>query len=215
MSVHHYFYAEVKTGDKWIGLVPFVKMHDGKFKMQPLLWGQSSMYDFYEELIDNAGVSCGLPEDISAELLEVFHNPNEKTTSLFGKEITWREYYRDKVHSVKYNTAITSKIKRDRPYKYQGYVDKRTIAAFEVGEIDEIGSWLTSEEYEKRSAKGKKQYAWFEWNVWWEEYGLRYDIFQKVESLLEWYRESSFLKGSGYSYHDFCGSNVRLIIYRS
>lgn len=216
MSTYYYFYAEVKNNGKWIGLSPIVKSHDGKYKIQPLMWGQSAMYELYEDMIDTCSACCGLPEDVSAELLEEFHAHDEKTTDFWGnKEITWGEYYKTCVHSVNYDEAVRKKIKRDRPYKYQGYVHKRLIAAFEVGEIEDLQCWLTIDEYKELPDNEKKEYAWYEWNEYCGEYGFRFELYQKIENLLDWYREEAFSSKSEYNYEDFIGANVRLIIHRS
>lgn len=216
MSTYYTFYAEVKIDGKWVGLSPYVKTHDGKFKIKPLIWGQSALYETYLEMTDATSARCGLPEDVSKELLEVFHAPNEKTMDFWGKnEITWGEYYTHCVHTVDYTEAVVNRIKKDRPYKFQGYVSKCLIAAFEVGEIEDLGTWLTKEEYKKLPAKEKVEYAWYEWNNWWDEYGYRYDLYQKVENLLDWYREEAMSLDSEYKYPDVVGSNVRIIIYQT
>ncbi len=216
MSTYYYFYAEVKNNGKWVGLSPIVKISNGQYKVEPLLSGQSYLYETYEEMIAEYSSGCGLPEDVSDELLEIFHKHDEKTTSIWGdKEITWGEYYRGCVHSVDYDEAVKNKIKRDRPYKFQGYVSKYLIAAFEVGELDRLCSWLTKREYDKLPKEEKKEYAWYEWNEWDSEYGIRYELYQKIESLLDWYRQTAYYSKGEYSYQDFVGSNVRLILYRS
>ena len=43
-----------------------------------------------------------------------------------------------------------------KEYKYEGYVSKRTVADFEVGETDEIDNQFTYEEYLAFSDKQKK-----------------------------------------------------------
>ncbi len=216
MSTYYTFYAEVKIDGKWVGLSPYVKTHDGKFKIKPLIWGYSALHDTYLEMIDEHSARCGLPEDVSKELLEVFHALDEKTMDFWGKkEITWREYYTHCVHSVDYIEAVVNRIKRDRPYKFQGYVDKYLIASFEVGELEDLRSWLTKEEYEKLPDKEKKDYVWYEWNNYWDEYGYRFDLYQKVENLLDWYRDEAMCHDSKYKHEDVVGSNVRIIIHQS
>ena len=214
MSVEYLFYAEVKTKDKWIGLLPIIKTADGKYKVTELMWGQSAFSDFYDELCEGNSARCGLPSDISSDLQEIFHSPDEKTESFWGREITWGEYYENCVHSVNYSEAIRNKIIRDRPYKYQGYVDKRSIAAFEVGDENGICSWLTKDEYEDLPKEEKLDYTWYEWNEWGDVYGLRYELYRKVEALLGWYRDAVSYSKDEYDYDDFVGSNVRIIIHR-
>ena len=128
--------------------------------------------------------------------------------------MTWREYYKHFVHVVNYDEAVRSRIKKDRPFKYQGYVYKHLIAAFEVGEED-IHYWLSRDEYEAMSEQEQKEYAWYEWNDYDGEYGILYDIYTMVENLLGWYRQNALFKSKQYNYEDFIASNVRLIIYMS
>ncbi|MCD2491593.1 hypothetical protein LQE92_02995 [Lacrimispora sp. NSJ-141] len=55
-------------------------------------------------------------------------------------------------------------MKKDRPFRYHGYVLKYSIAAYEIGEQEEIIDWLTRQEYDFLSEEEKKDYVYFEWN---------------------------------------------------
>ena len=112
-----------------------------------------------------------------------------------------------------YDYAVKSRIKKERPYKYMGYVNKYAIAGFEVGEND-IEYWLTKDEYDKLDEERKKEYAWYEWNNYYDEYGSLFEIYQMIENLLSWFREAGFDYKSGYNIEDATSGNVRLIIYR-
>ena len=165
-------------------------------------------------MIETAGCHCGVPEDASPEILGKFKPLDDLTGLNVGNGLTWREFYKHFVHAVNYDEAVRKRIKKDRPFKYQGYVYKHLIAAFEVGE-EEIGYWLTRDEYAAMTEQEQKEYAWYEWNDYDGEYGILYSIYSMVENLLEWYRQNALFTSKQYNYEDFIGSNVRLIIYMS
>lgn len=90
------------------------------------------------------------------------------------------------------------------------------IAAYEIGEQEEIVDWLTKQEYDSLSEEEKKDYAYFEWNEWQDWYGIYNDIVHRVNALLEWFSEWSFCHFKDCSYEDQypSGEQVRLIGYR-
>ena len=214
MSTSFYFYVEAKNNGKWVSINPIVKGSNGEYQMVPLLWGQSYLRETYENMIETAGCHCGVPEDASPEILGKFKPLDDLTGLNVGNGLTWREFYKHFVHAVNYDEAVRKRIKKDRPFKYQGYVYKHLIAAFEVGE-EEIGYWLTRDEYDAMTEQEQKEYAWYEWNDYDGEYGILYSIYSMVENLLEWYRQNALFTSKQYNYEDFIGSNVRLIIYMS
>ena len=214
MSTSFYFYVEAKNNGKWVCINPIVKGSNGEYQMVPLLWGQSYLRETYENMIETVGCHCGVPEDASPEILGKFKPLDDLTGLNVGNGLTWREFYKHFVHAVNYDEAVRKRIKKDRPFKYQGYVYKHLIAAFEVGE-EEIGYWLTRDEYDAMTEQEQKEYAWYEWNDYDGEYGILYSIYSMVENLLEWYRQNALFTSKQYNYEDFIGSNVRLIIYMS
>lgn len=211
MSVYNSIYAEVKVGDKWFSLNPIVKNYKGEYVSTALLLGQSWLNDTVNTLRDYAS-SSGLPEDASEETLKHF-SPPDKELNDWGNIKTWGEYYKHCVWVANYDYAVKSRIKKERPYKYMGYVNKYAIAGFEVGEND-IEYWLTKDEYDKLDEERKKEYAWYEWNNYYDEYGSLFEIYQMIENLLSWFREAGFDYKSGYNIEDATSGNVRLIIYR-
>lgn len=214
MSTSFYFYVEAKNNGKWVCINPIIKGSNGEYQTVPLLWGQSYLRETYENMIETAGGHCGVPEDASPEILGKFKPLDDLTGLNVGNGLTWREFYKHFVHAVNYDEAVRKRIKKDRPFKYQGYVYKHLIAAFEVGE-EEIGYWLTRDEYDAMTEQEQKEYAWYEWNDYDGEYGILYSIYSMVENLLEWYRQNALFTSKQYNYEDFIGSNVRLIIYMS
>ena len=111
---------------------------------------------------------------------------------------------------------MKSRVKKDRPFRYQVYVLKCMLAAIEIGELEEIVNWLTKQEYDALSEDDKKDYAYFEWNEWGDWYGVYNDIVHRVDALLEWFSEWSFCHFTDCAYEDQClsGKQVRLIVYR-
>jgi len=211
MGVYNMIYVEVKVGDKWFNLNPIIKNYKGEYVSAPLLWGQSWLNDTVNTLRDYS-YSAGLPDDISDETMKHFHSKDE-TLRDWGNVKTWGEYYKGCVWVAKYDYAVKSRIKQDRPYKYRGYVNRYTIASFEVGEQD-IEYWLTKDEYKELDEEERKLYAWYEWNNYYDEYGQLYDIYQMVENLLGWFRDKAFEYNCGYNSDDATSGNVRLIIHR-
>lgn len=111
---------------------------------------------------------------------------------------------------------MKSRVKRDRPFRYQDYVLKCTPAAFKIGEQEEIVNWLTKQEYNALSEDDKRDYAYFEWNEWGDWYGVYNEIVHLMDALLAWFSEWSF-----YYFIDCpceerypSGEQVRLVVYR-
>ena len=211
MSVCYYFYAECRVNGKWVSINPVIKKPDGSLKVLEIIYGKSIIAPAYAVMCESV-MELGLPEDASEEVKAHFKPLDKECPKEWGIA-TYRDYYRDNVTCFNYDEAIKNKIKPDRPYKYKGYVHKHDIAAFEVGERIDISHWLTPEEFEKHSEEIQGYYAWYEWNEKYDSYSVLYDIYRKVENLLEWHRESGYYEDGSYWCQDFIGSNVRIIVY--
>lgn len=212
MSVYYDVYAEGRIKDKWYYLGPFVKTQEGNFDSAPLYWAQSVFSEVDNELRDCA-LECGLPEDASQEVLSKFHDLDEMT-DWWGKPMTYRDYYRGWIYAVDFNKAVVPKVVRDRPYKYRGYVFKHAIASFECCETNEIEHWLTKDEYEALSPDAQLEYAYYEWNNFFDEYAIYCEIKQKVEFLKEWFVDGGRYLDSGFSWSDLENMQIRLIVCR-
>lgn len=211
MGVDYRFYAEVKAGDKWFNISPLIRDVEGKVRTIPLLTGRSMLYDLVEDLRDFSTLS-GIPDDASEDIKTVFQPLDDEFPS-FGHR-TYREYYQSFVFVVGYVPAIRSRVIKDRPCKFRGYVSKRLISAFEVNEIDEIGCWLTPQEYNALSQSKQRYYAWFEWNEPDSRYGQLYDLYQKIENQLVWFVQHGIPYGSEINRNNISFSDVRVIIYQ-
>lgn len=205
MSTYYYLYAEVQVDGNWMSLNPVMRGLNGEFKSSELLYfTHSSMSEVYYAL-EQEVVSRGLPEDCSAGVREHFHDLEKKVDD-WGVERTWREIYERDVFVVNYKAAVKRRVRKDRPYKYMYYVPRETVASFECGEIDEIVHWLTREEYLELDAESKREYVYFEWNNWWDEYQLFCEIAKRIDVQLR------FLEN--FISRDVADGQVRIIVRR-
>lgn len=168
MSVHYYVYSEIKVGDRWYNFNPTMKKHDGTLVVRPVYDNGSFFYNICTDF-EKHRISVGIPDDISPELLSMFRDNYDEAYEECDGETTWREMYEEHVFCVKYSGTIANNILKEKEYKYEGYVRKRTVADFEVGEIDEIDAWLTYEEYHTLSDKQKKAYRFYRWDEPYDE----------------------------------------------
>lgn len=213
MGVHYSFYAEVKVEGKWYSLCPLVKTVMGEIKVCPFLNGRSMLRELVDDLEDEFCRSVGIPEDASEEIKSRF-SPLDKEADWFGTKKTYREYYQSCVFEVGYVPAIKNRIIEERPHKFRGYVLKRTIAAFEVNEIEEIPNWLTLSEYRKLSAEEKKEYAWYEWNEEGSRYALLYGLHEKIEMQFYWFVNHGIPYESHIDTENISLNDIRIIVAR-
>lgn len=213
MGTYYSIYAEARVGKKWYNISPLIKGTDGLIKAYPIIDGKSFLRETYDELKDDLYM-CGRPADLSPELREIFDHDDDESYDCFTK--TYKQHYENCMFLVNYGKSVKSRVKKDRPFRYQGYVFKYSIASYEIGEQEEIAGWLTRQEYESLSEEEKKDYAYFEWNEWQDWYGVYNDIVHRVDALLHWFSEWSSYQSNGVDYEDKYPSadKVRLIVYR-
>ena len=118
MSTAYYVYAEIQVDGKWYNLSPTMKRPDGTFSVEPIYWAQSSFFDVYNDL-ESHSIGWGIPDDMSKDMLTVFHENLDEVIEGWGK-MTWREHYRQSVFVVPYASSVADKIVKDRPFKYEG-----------------------------------------------------------------------------------------------
>ncbi len=216
MSVYYSIYAEVRVGNQWYNISPLMRKSDGEVKAQPILSGQSWMKEAIDELED-ASFMLGRPTDISAELKNIFSHEDDEVAENFSRNITYKQYYNQTLFVVNYGKAVKSRIKADKPTRYQGYVDKHCLAAFELGEVEYIANWVHPNEYAKLSADEKKEYTYYEWNEYDDWYTVYVDLVKKVDCLLDFFKEWAFanIKDANLDELSPSADYVRLIIERS
>lgn len=174
MSVDYIAYAQSYVDDEPIFMGPYVPKKDtNEFIMAPVLETCSWFGNALEWMRDNCPHTRGLPKKPCAEIKEKFAF-DSSDVSIWGNE---EDYYQQTMYVFKF-ADIAKLIKRDKPYKYQGYILRSTYAEWETGEIDEIDYWLTYDEYKALDDEEKKYYIFFEWN----EYGDAYSGVSRLVS---------------------------------
>ena len=108
---------------------------------------------------------------------------------------------------------ITDKIIRNRQFKFEGYVTKRTIAAFEAHDIECIPEWLSDAEYKALSEKSRRQYSFYQWNEYGDDYEIYSTIVRRIETLLYAY---DYGYDRSFKYDEFFyDPKIRLIVEQS
>ena len=122
----------------------------------------------------------------------------------------YRERISEKTFEVyDYHTAVKPKYSRE--YEYEYYASKYSVKAFETGEIDEIGDWLTKESYDELPPEERKEYVFFRWtepHSWYKTLG---DIITRVEVRFEDFREAVSWEKGMWEYFQHI-TPVRLIV---
>ena len=88
-----------------------------------------------------------------------------------------------------YDYYTEVKPKYSREYEYEYYASKYSVKAFETGEIDEIGDWLTRESYDELPPEERKEYVFFRWTEPHSWYKTLSDIVTRAEVRLEDFHE--------------------------
>ncbi len=216
MSVYYSIYAEVRVGSKWYNLSPLMRNADGEVKARPVIIGQSWMKEAVDEL-EEACFMHGKPADISDELKKVFCHEDDEITEHFFHDMTYKDYYRQTLFVVNYGKSVKSRVKANKPTRYQGYVYKHCLSAYELGEVDYIANWVSSNEYAELSNEEKQEYTYYEWNEWGDWYAVYTDLVQKVDCLLDFFKEWAFgnIKDANLDELSPTADYVRLIVEQS
>ena len=215
MGTHYYVYAEIKVGDRWYNLNPMMKKHNGTLAVRPIYDTGSFFFDICNDLEEHR-IGVGIPDDMSPELRSIFReNLDEKCDGWFP-ETTWRKEYERSVFCVRYTDTIAKRIVKEKEFKFEGYVRKRTVVDFEVGEIEEINSWFTYEEYQSLSEKQKRVYQFYRWDEPYDEYGVYRIMYERLRAMLYWFNfADAFEDKSVYWNSDASLSDVRLFIEKN
>lgn len=215
MGVYYSVYAEANVDGKWYSLCPYFKNDKGEPKTHSIFWAQSLFYDVNNDLEDYA-LGCGIPDDMSDGLREIFReNLQEETENWGGHPITWEQWYRNSMYYVNFAQAIVPKVNMDKPFKYDGYVLKKELAAMEVYEIEEFSEWLTQNEYNALTERQKRQYIYHQWNDSWGDYWIYRTIADRVWTLARLFADACDSDIGGSLYQGISDSQIRLYVYRS
>ena len=186
MGTHYYIYAEIQVKDRWYSLNPMMKRHDGSFVLRPIYDDGSMFFNICNDL-EEQRIDIGIPDDMSEELRSIYHKDLDEECKSWIQVKTWRQVYDQQIFCVRFSDTIDPRIKKDRPHKYEGYVNKRVIVDFAVNEIREIHSWLTSEEYTALPEKEKTKYSFYQWDEEFDEYQTYRTIYERLCALLYWF----------------------------
>ena len=181
MSVYYHVYAEANVGGKWYSLSPYFKISSDSPKTGAIFWAQSAFWEVGNELQRHA--HWGIPDDMSEGLRELFHENLDEPVSSWNGKATWRDHYNHYLYYVNFAHAIVSRVNRDRPFMYEGYVTKKELAAFECYELEEFSEWLTEDEYAALTDRQKRQYVFHRWNDPYGEYWIYSELARTIWTL--------------------------------
>lgn len=209
MGRYYTVFAEAKVKDKWVNFNPYIVDLDGKVRMVPLVgYEQSTFYEAYEEMQDFQWYQ-GYPEDMSAELNDYIEP--DKVLDWFGEKRPKRVAYHSMVYTVKYS-EVKKRLRKDKRTKYEGYVEKKTKAAHEIGEIQEIYEWLDEKQYKELTPKEQMQYSYYEWDDELSWYPSFKSIERHIESMRYWFVKYARIDGYYWDDVHVSDSDIRLIV---
>lgn len=214
MSTYYSIYAEANVDGKWYSLCPYFKNDKGEAKTHSIFWAQSAFWDVNNELEDHS-LGCGIPDDMSDGLREIFHENLQDEMESWGGSITWDKYYKGSIYYVNFARAIVPKVNKDKPYKYEGFVLKKELAEFEVYEREEFSEWLTQDEYDDLTEKQKRQYIFHRWNDPYGDYWIYRTIADRIWTLKGLFAEACDSDIGGSLYQGIEDSQIRVYVYRS
>lgn len=209
MGRYYRVFAEAKVKDKWVNFNPYIVDLGGKVKLIPLIgYEQSTFYEAYDEMRDFWWYE-GYPDDLSAEVNDYLEP--DKEIDWFGKILPMRMAFHSMVYTVKYS-EVKKRLKKDKRTKYEGYVDKKTKAAHEIGEIQEVYEWLDEQQYKELTPEEQMQYSYYEWDDDLSWYPSFKKIERHISSMQYWFTYNG--RADDYTWDDvsISDSDIRLIV---
>ncbi len=210
MGVEYRVFAEVNIDGKWYNLSPNFIKKDGSPVTGPLFWACSDFSPVNYDLRDFC-LFRGVPDDMSGELKDLLHADADFDDSLYRAK-TWREYYKNTMYCVNFAQAVVPHVKKEKQFKYEGYVLKYELAAFECEDLDEFTEWLTQEEYDELEKDEQRLYAFYRWNDYSGKYWIYNTIAQRVWVLCDLFEEICSKDIGGSIWHGIADSQVRLFV---
>ena len=143
-----------------------------------------------------------------------FTNLSESTQNYLlarAKDNGCEQSLTEKFEVYDFFTMIKPKYVRD--YQYEYYAPRYEVAAFEIGENDEIEGWLTRESYDELPSEEKKEYVFFKWNDRFDWYDTLSRVIAKVEIRLDDYKSEVSWREEGFHEHLYGTTTpIRLIV---
>ena len=200
---------------------PILDMVDeGKIALRPavelsyLKQNEQEMLVEAMEYLEGYSLGCGVPEDMSEGLREIFHEDLQAEMENWGAPVTWERYYKNSLFYMNFEQALLPRVNKEKPFKYEGYVLKEELAEIEVYEREEFSEWLTQGEYDALSDNRKRQYVFHRWNEQYGEYWIFRTIAERVWALRDLFVESCEDVIGDVLYKGVADSQIRLFIYR-
>ena len=165
MSVYYELYLEGWLDGKWICMDSFMRGPDGQLVHRPLLSGQSIVRELLHE-VDAAMLEL---ESLSPEVRGQFGDPDER----FGPRCYFFE-------------PEVARIPREK-YEYERYVYREDMNAFENGDLESIGYWLTEAEYAALSEEERRAYTFFRWDDPWSTFAIKRRLTERVKDAVNYY----------------------------
>ncbi len=158
----------------------------------------------------------GIPADMSDGLREIFNEDLDEEIESWGDHsVTWEQWYKSAMYYVNFANAVVTRVNKNKPFKYEGYVLKNELAAIEIYEREEFSEWLTQSEYNALTKKQKLQYIFHQWNDEWGDYWIYRTIADRVWTLEALFADACESDIGGSLYHGIEDSQIRLYILRS
>lgn len=195
-------YTEIKRGDKWQCIDPYLPKINRKTNQPEMCLlttyenGSRTCFSNTYDKVRELGSMC--PNDLSDTLQELFPRHHEDDPS-------WQRYYDEACYTVPLQ-ALKDALPPEGIYQYHGVYHKDMIYAFERGETDELYESITPEEYQALPEEMRKCYQYYEWNSAWDWPRYFRMIIERANIRIHDWRECNF------EYDD--NLEIRLVFYR-
>lgn len=156
MSTYYDIHTEIRIGDEWICIDPFVYNPRSKeFQQRSTFWsGSRSCFDDAYKTLEKHGARIQVEE-----CSEYVAKRNE--FRLKYKDDPYASSFADLL-SVPYETLCD--LLKDKPeHTSCGYVDKSLLRSHQIDDT-EIWEWLSVDEFRELSPEEQQGYEWYEWD---------------------------------------------------
>lgn len=201
MSVTYIIYCQSFINGEPIAIGPFIpNKHGERTSLVPLYESGSYFSETDDFIRDRTSCKYGVPDKLCKELEK--HLPPSEDPFISNDYACYFNY-----------KDILPYFKKNKPFKYNGYVLRESLASYECGEIEDIGHWLTKEEFDELDKDEQKYYIYNEWNSGQDAYSGICSIVNNMNGIIEAW--SNYYE-TGWSYEEVKEvlDNIQIIIYR-